>query len=172
MGMSCTICRHPQKDDIDTALMGTDTIRNISALYDVSTGALQRHKKDHLIDKLAEVQKAREDALKGFREKVAVNAQTDLSRADDLLSQVHDLRQKAVSLLNQAEESGDLRTALAGIKEARGCIELLARIDGQLDERTQVNITLSTEWVELRTLIINALEPYPEAKQAVTNALH
>lgn len=172
MSMTCTICRHPQRDDIDTALMGTDTIRHISALYNVSTGALQRHKKYHLIDKLAEVQKARTDALKGYREKAAESAQTDISRADELLSQVHDLRQRAVSLLNQAEESGDLRTALAGIKEARGCIELLARIDGQLDERTQVKITLSPQWIELRTLIINALEPYPAARQAVTDALH
>ena len=88
-----------------------------------------------------------------------------------MLTQIQDLGQRALSLLDQAERSGDLRTALAGIKEARGCIELLAKIEGQLDDRPQVNITLNSEWIALRTTLICALQPYPAARQAVIDAL-
>jgi len=94
-----------------------------------------------------------------------------VARAGDLLQQVIDLREKAISILSQAEAAGDLRTALAGIREAKGCVELLAKIDGQLNEKPQLNITINPQWIELRTLVINALEPFPLAKQAVIDAL-
>ena len=47
--------------------------------------------------------------------------------------------------------SGDLRTALAAIRERRGTIELLARVTGELQETTQVNVLVSPEYLELRT---------------------
>jgi hypothetical protein len=36
----------------------------------------------------------------------------------------------------------------------------------------QITIINNPEWVELRTLIITALEPYPDARQAVVNVIH
>lgn len=171
MTRTCTICKHPQKDDIDKALLGTDTFRYISGKYNVSVGALQRHKKEHLIHRLAEVQKAKDIALKEFADKAVIEAREEIDHSGSMLTQIQDLGQRALSLLDQAEESGDLRTALAGIKEARGCIELLAKIEGQLDDRPQINITLNSEWIVLRTTIISALQPYPAARQAVIDAL-
>jgi hypothetical protein len=168
---TCTICKHSQKDDIDTALIGNGTFRYISEKYNVSTGALQRHKKEHLIHRLAEVQKAKDVALNKFAEKAAHEAREEIDHSGDMLTQIQDLGKRALSLLNQAEESGDLRTALAGIKEARGCIELLAKIEGRLDDRPQVNINLSSQWIKLRATIINVLQPYPAARQAVIDAL-
>ena len=50
-----------------------------------------------------------------------------MAAADDLLGQVRALRSKAMSILLAAERQGDLRTALAGIREARACLELLHR---------------------------------------------
>jgi hypothetical protein len=76
-----------------------------------------------------------------------------------------------MGILQKAEESGDLKTALLGIREARGCLELLAKVEGQLSDRPQINILINPEWIQLRTQIINSLEPYPEAKEAVINAL-
>jgi len=172
MSRICTVCRHQNRDDIEKALLGNDTFRHIAVQYNVSTGALQRHKKDHLIERLAEVQKAKKDALRHHGEVAAMNANQELCQTESMLDQIRDLRLKALSLLNQAEISGDLRTALAGIREARSCIELLAKIDGQLNETNQVNITLSTEWIALRTHIIAAIEPYPEARGAVLNAIN
>jgi len=171
MGRKCTICNHPSRSDIDTALLLNGSFRQISAQHNVSTGALQRHKNDHLTERLAEVQNARNEALRLAGQKAALEMGAQVFEAQTLLDQVHNLRQKAIHLLDRAEASGDIKTALAGVREARGCLELLAKIEGQLDNRSQVNIAVVPEWVELRTAIIQALEPYPEAREAVMNAL-
>ncbi len=62
----------------------------------------------------------------------------DAARADDLLCQVEDLRDRAFGVLAKAEEVGDLRAAMGAIREARSCVELLARLAGELVERHAV----------------------------------
>ncbi len=60
---------------------------------------------------------------------------------------------------------------MAGIRAARGCVELLAKLMGELNESPTVNITINPQWVELRTLIVEVLQPYPDARQAVAKVL-
>ncbi|MEO7474680.1 MAG: hypothetical protein ABIY46_05040, partial [Gemmatimonadales bacterium] len=65
----------------------------------------------------------------------------------------------------------DLKTALGGIREARGCLELLGRLEGELQDAPAVNVTVSPEWGIMREIIVGALESYPDAKRAVAQAL-
>lgn len=111
MPRRCSICTHPEKAAIDTALVAAEPFRHIAARYGTSTGALQRHKKDHLPASLVLAQGAQE-----------------VAQADDLLGQVQALQVKALSILAQAEKAGELRTALAAVREARACVELLAKL--------------------------------------------
>jgi hypothetical protein len=94
-----------------------------------------------------------------------------VAQADDLLDEVRSLQSRVLTILGRAEGVGDLRTALGAIREARGNIELLAKLVGQLDERPQVHLHLSPEWLELRTTIVGALEGHQEAKEAVLKVL-
>ena len=87
-----------------------------------------------------------------------------------MLSQVKHLQTRALTILDKAEGAGELRTALGAIREARGNLELLAKLLGELDERP-VNVIISPEWLELRTVIVGALEPYSEARGAVLEAI-
>ena len=91
--------------------------------------------------------------------------------AIDVLAEVERLHQRAVQLLEQAEAANDLRTALSGIRETRGCLELLAKLRGQLDDRPQVSILISPEWLQVRSELLVALHPYPDAKAAVAARL-
>lgn len=50
-------------------------------------------------------------------------------------------------------------------------IELLARLLGELQAGAVINIVLAPEWVALRTTILTALRPYPDAGLAVARAL-
>lgn len=50
-------------------------------------------------------------------------------------------------------------------------IELLAKLIGELDERLQVNILVSAEWVQIRTAMLEALAPYSDARAAVAGRL-
>jgi hypothetical protein len=81
------------------------------------------------------------------------------------------LQTHALDILERAEKTGDLRTALSAISQARGNLELLGKLAGELDERPVLNLNLSSEWLELRTVIVGALEPHPAAHRAVLRAL-
>jgi hypothetical protein len=94
-----------------------------------------------------------------------------VAQADDLLKQVRNLQVHTLDILECAEKTGDLRTALAAISQARSNLELLGKLAGELDERPVVNLNVSPEWLELRAVIIGALESHPAAHRAVLGAL-
>ena len=154
MPRSCTVCAHPRREGIDRALVGGASNRSVASLYDVSEAAVRRHKANHLPAKL-----------------VLAQAAEEVARADDLLGQVQDLQAHTLAILEAAEGKKQHRTALSAIREARSNLELLAKLLGELDERPVVNLNLSPEWLELRAVIVTALEPYSEARGAVLRAL-
>jgi hypothetical protein len=50
-------------------------------------------------------------------------------------------------------------------------LELLARLLGELNEGTTVNIVSNPQWLELRTIIVQALDPHPAAREDVVRAI-
>jgi hypothetical protein len=154
MPRTCTICEHPERGEIDRALVGGASNRSAASLYDVSEAAVRRHKANHLPASLVMAQAAEE-----------------VAQADSLLEQVRGLQSRAYGILDKAEAADDLRTALGAIREARGNLELLAKLLGELDDRPQVNVLVSPEWLELRAVIVGALEPHPQARESVVRAI-
>ncbi len=148
------MCRHPERAAIDCALVEGTADTTVSAKFrELSDDAVRRHRESHLPAELAKAQQA-----------------ADVARADDLLVQVRSLHSRAMAILDTAEQAGDLRSALGGIREARGCLELLGRLAGELEPPT-VNIVLSQHWIEVRTVVLQALETHPAARLAVAEAL-
>ncbi len=154
MPRKCTICGHRSRAKIDKALVERRAFRTIAHQFKVSKHALLRHSDDHLPSSLVKAQQA-----------------TEAAQADALLAQVVDLRDKALGVLEQAEASEDLRTAVSAIREARGCVELLGKLAGQLKDSPTINVILMPEWRELQTAILKALAPHRDARLAVTTAL-
>jgi hypothetical protein len=60
---------------------------------------------------------------------------------------------------------------VAYLKEIREQLKFIAELEGKLSSQPQITIINNPQWVELRTLIIGALEPYPEAREAVVHAI-
>ncbi len=149
----CTVCSHPERGLIDDALLAGAAYRHIAARFNVSTGALQRHR-EHIPFHLLKAQDAAE-----------------VARADTLLEQVKSLQARALTILDKAEASGDLRTALSAIREARGNLELLAKLLGELQQEGTINLVVAPEWLSLRAVVVEALAPYPQAREAVLGAL-
>ncbi len=154
MPRRCTICTHQSRAKIDQALVAQNRFRTIAGQYGVSKSALVRHHDDHLPAALVKAQDA-----------------TEAAQADALLAQVVDLRDKALDVLDTAQGSKDLRAAIGAIREARGCVELLAKLAGQLKDAPTVNILVSSEWQGLQAVILQALEPHADARLAVAEAL-
>ncbi len=139
MARTCTVCTHPDRAVIDRALLERRPFRDIACQHGIGRMAAVRHHDDHLPAELAKAREAR-----------------DVAQADDLLAQVRALRSKAMSILLAAERQGDLRTALAGIREARACLELLLEVEGELDRRPTVNLLAVPEWLTVRSALLEA----------------
>ncbi len=154
----CTVCAHPQRQEIDECLVSGQSNRGIARQFGVDDMAVSRHRNAHLPAQVAQAHKARE-----------------IARADTLLGRIETLYRKAVRILERGETEGGHRgqmRALAAIREARETVELLAKMAGELTgDGMTVNILVNPQWVTLQTAILNALEPYPQAKDAVSRAL-
>ena len=111
MGRHCTVCTHPEREAIDQALVAGASYRDIAERFSLSAPSVHRHASRHLPGALIKAQEVGE-----------------VARADNLLGQVRDLQARALAILSQAEAAGDLKTALHAIREARGTLELLAKM--------------------------------------------
>ena len=154
MPRKCLVCSHEQREAIDRALVAGETLAAIAALYCVSKDSVGRHKAKHLPATLVKAEEA-----------------SEITKADELLQQVRDLQERALAILGKAEAQHDLKTALRAIREARGNLELLAKILGEIESRPTFNITVSAEWLSLRAVIIETLESHPDAQAALVKRL-
>jgi hypothetical protein len=152
----CSICTHEQRAPIDHALIAGEALRDIARQWRVSKDAVARHKADHLPAHL----------------KQAKDVET-VAAADDLLTKVKAIEVEAKRIARKTERKGDLRTVMASLRELARLIELLARLRGAgQGSHTVVNILVTPQWHALRTTIVAALAPFPEARAAVLTALH
>jgi hypothetical protein len=127
--------------------------RATSRQYGLSKDAVRRHKQ-HIPELLLKASQAME-----------------IAEADSLLDQMRDLQQRALSILDKAEEAEDLRTALGAISQARSNLELLAKLQGELAQEGTINLHLNPQYLAVRTAIVRAVEPYPEVRGALSQAM-
>jgi hypothetical protein len=151
----CTVCRHPQRAAIDKALVDGLAVRVIAERYGALTHtSVLRHKETCLP---ATVVKAKEAE--------------NIDHAIDIARQLTAINRAALSILAEARQAGDPATALRAIDRIQRQIELQAKLLGQLDERPVVNVLVSAEWLQVRSALLTALAPYPEARVAVAERL-
>jgi hypothetical protein len=153
MPRKCSVCIHSEYQNIDEALIGGEPLRDISRRFNIDKSALSRHKLNHLSALLVKTEEGKE-----------------LAKAESLVDEIQRLRLEAARIYQKAEERGDFRTALAGVRELTRIVELLAKLQGDLNEQS-VNIVFNARWIELRSVILNTLEEFPEAKKKLSEAL-
>jgi hypothetical protein len=122
----CSICIHPKRNEIDEALLiSTTPLRTIADQFHVSKTALLRHKTDHIPSDLIRAKQADE-----------------ICRAESLLNKLICLKNDAKRITEKAESTDDLKTALSGIREQSRIIEILAKMQGQI-QQPQVALTFN-----------------------------
>ena len=156
MGRVCTICSHEQRFAIEELLATRQsTYRGIARKYGVSEDAVSRHVKAGHISHLL--------ALAADAERAAA--------ADSLLDRIEALHSRTLAILEAVEGTDEHGTALAAIREARRNLELVGEVSRELDRAGSINLELTVEWQEVKAVLVNTLASYPEAQQAVFNAL-
>ncbi len=150
----CTVCAHEESFAInEDIVIGITSVRRIAAQYGLSETAMRRHK-EHIPQLLLQAH----DDMQGYE-------------ADAILLRVEHLENETLQLLEDAK-SGDVvdrRIILQAIREQRGNIELIAKIKQLIDLAPKTELVLISPQVQ--ALIVGALLPYPEARQAVADSL-
>ncbi len=156
MGRVCTICSHEQRFAIEELLATRQsTYRGIARKYGVSEDAVSRHVKAGHVSQLL--------ALAADAERAA--------QADTLLDRIEALHSRTMTILEAVEGTDEHSTALSAIREARRNLELVGEVTRELDRAGTINLELTVEWQEIKVVLVNTLASYPEAQQAVFNAL-
>ena len=128
MPRTCTICASPQHQAIDQALVAGTPYRAVAERFAASPPSVYRHQQGHLPATMLKAREAQE-----------------VAHADGLLAQLQSLQQKTLEILARAEGTGDLRSALAALRELRGTVELTAKISARwLGKAVRATRLLST----------------------------
>jgi len=185
----CTVCTHPERDEIERQLLRGEPERDIADRFGLSKSSVHRHKQAHLAKRMAQASEASlardtrsaDELLEGMRE-----LQESLASRAGLIEEIidglssiakdpnclfaHDAKGKPVFV------GGPLLKSLAEFRKYLDTHSRFIEIEGRLrkliDEKgVTVNLLMHPEWIELRQTIVTALRPYPEAKRALSNVL-
>src|SRR5215469_18642079 len=129
MPMTCRVCGHKKRLEIDRALLEGQSLRDIAKRTGTTASSLQRHKAEHLARSLVKAHEARE-----------------IARADSLLDDVRNAEGRAERLygvaediLEEAREAKELKTAIGAIRaaahataERRNLMALRGTLTGEL----------------------------------------
>jgi len=153
MGMSCSVCRHDKIKTINALLIKGDSQRGIAGRYGLKKSAIDRHKQNHLNGKLVKANKK------------------DILTAEGLLEEAKGLFTSMKQLYDQMRAAEDYDMTVKTSRECNRHLELLARLCGQLQEASTINVFINPVFLGVRTKLVRALAGHPEAREAVIKAL-
>lgn len=175
MGRKCSICAHPDRREIDSALLTGGQVAKIAREYGVSRGALTRHRDHgHITDAIAKAAAAEAVALGATKKAVTLDRLTqeveEIQVEVSFLSRVQSLLDRSLAVLDAAERENDLRAANGALREVRGNLELLGKATGELSSGVTVNIIQSAEFKQVIAILQEELPD--EYKERFANRLY
>jgi len=150
--IACRACTHPDRNDIDGAIVSGVSSRKVAERFSLSEAGVSRHKVGHLSPAIAKAAS---------------------KRGGKLLDRVEALIERTESILTTAEQSGRVTVALSAVREQRELLRLMGTASGELKEGPQltVNLMASPEWLAIRQAVLEALAAHPDARAAVAQRL-
>jgi transposase-like protein len=162
----CTVCGHREHAAIDLALSRGVSVTAIARRYKISTDSLYRHSKAHLPPQL------RAQLVAGPDLDIDLDKLKE-TESQSLLAHLIAIRQRLFAALDTAEEFMDGGMVTRTTRQLHTNLELTAKLLGDLGIGTTniTNVLILPQYIEMRVALVNALQPYPEAKLAVAAAL-
>jgi hypothetical protein len=152
--MSCTICNHPQRQQIDQALVaGSATLAALSTEHGLSTSALHRHKA-HL---QAKVTRAKDQLHNNLRQGCIFW----LSQALEMISQT----------AQAAQAEGNFKVVLQAVRQGTRLITIILKQDFQLDDTLIYQILASPQWTTQASLLPHDPKIMSMSRQALIGKL-
>ena len=128
MPRRCSVCRHPDLRVIDHELVAGLPHRGIASRHGLTRSAVFRHRREHLPPALLRASEAAE-----------------IAAADNLMDELQAMLTRGRAYECASVSRGDMRSAIAALREQRALIELLSKLmpDGL---RPDVDVVYTTEW--------------------------
>lgn len=154
--MPCKVCLRPKKAQIERQIAARDlTMSKAARIVGCHNSTVSRHMRSCVAPHVAEI--ARQQA----REKQSI----------DIIQQLAQSHQTTQHILENALNQGQGRVALKALEVEIKQLELTAKLTGQLNEAPQVNFLLSPTYVQIKQVMMRVLEPYPDVREAMAQAL-
>lgn len=167
MGKRCQVCEHPQRAQIELGLARKTSVPALARKFDISKDALYRHRDNHMPPQ-----------LKAALQTAAQPTEIDLeqlrhSESEGLLQHLVAQRGRLYHAQEEAMSLGDFKAFTQIEGRVTDNLSLTAKLLGDLQTGgTTVNqLIVSPEYVQLRQALLQALQPYPEARAAVARVL-
>lgn len=155
----CPMCESPDRADFDRRLKsGELTPVELAKTFRVPYLKAYNHYRRHVLGATT------------LREK-GVQARKVLAYADDLIGASREVREKLAELEGLARDGGELSEILSVIDRQIKAIETQAKIAGKIQDSTVNVLVQNPTFINLQAVILQALEPFPEAREAVIAAL-
>jgi hypothetical protein len=120
MGRLCTVCTHPEREDIDTALLAhSQSYQQIAARFGMPVRTLHNHEEAHLALTLAESKEVGR-----------------MLSAETLMARLSDLEAHTRRALDYAEETGDLKALAVFIVISWDNLEAFLRFAPYVNAKT------------------------------------
>ena len=167
----CAICAHPQRYEIELALVSGVSAPAVARKFTVSHDSAWRHLKNH-------VDQARRASLVagGGPLKLGELAEKAATEGLALIDYLGMVRTALFSQFLATSEAGDHQNSALISGKLLQCLSLIAQCSGELSKATASvtnNIAImNSPWVaDLQTMLIRTLQPFPEARAAVLGGL-
>jgi hypothetical protein len=152
--MSCTICQHSKRQEIDQALMaGSATLAALSQEHGLSTSALHRHK-GHL---QAKVNRAKDQLQDNLRQGCIF-----------WLSQALEM---AMATAQAAQTEGNFKVVLQALGHGTRIINIILKQDFQLDSKVVFGVLASDQWATRAGLLPHDPQIMALSRQSLTGTL-
>lgn len=168
-GPQCSICKHKSRHQIEIGLAHGISHSALARRFNVSADAVGRHAANHLSP-------AMRAAILTAQAPSAIDLDAlQALESEGLLSQLVHQRARLQQHVSMAVDYGDVKAAVSAEGAITANLALVGKLLGMIVQRHDVRSTsllVSPDYLKLRSTLIAALRPFPEAARAVGAALH
>jgi hypothetical protein len=166
MGAQCTVCQSKDRYRIEFGLARRVAVQVLARRYGLSADAVYRHRK-HVPPSVMIDLRHKADLPEQELAKLRVE------ESGGLLEHLVVQRAKLIKLVDSCEEVGDYAHAIAAHGKITANLELTGKLLDVFAAHAPIhqNITISADYLKLRSTLLATLKRFPEARRAILEAL-
>lgn len=156
MAKPCRLCKHPDREALETALLRQERTRgDVAKVLGVTRQAVDQHINKHVPEAV----------------RLAISQAKDTQAGLNVAQQLMEINQASRKILEAALVAKDPNLALKAIDRVEKQLELQAKLLGDIETGVTVNVNQAPAYVEFRALVLNILDGYPEVKAKLVERL-